>query len=490
MDVVGLLEDAVDVLRQAHEAVDDLHAVGNRQVVEAPPYQRHHGQDAALAGEDLGRRHADFRPAVVVNARLGHAADGRSHHVYQPQQQRPLAFRLAHGRQGIGRFAGLADGQHHGAGADAGLAVAHFAGDLDLYGEICQLLEHVSGVQTGVVAGAAGNDHQVLRPLHALFEHVVEAAEVGHALALHQAPAGGVGNRFGLLEYLLERVVRKALQVGVVGMPLDLFGVALHLLPGQRVDVETLGRDADDVVVFQIDHPIGQAQKGGDVAGDEHFVFPDADHHGRTAPRRHQLARVLRVHHHQSVGAGDLPQGVFHGVNEIPFVGLVDEMGEDFGIRLGGEAVAAAGELRAQALVVFDDAVVDEHDRAVAVGVRMGVGFAGLAVGGPTGVADADGSLEVLLRQPRRQPFHFAGYADTAHLILLDDGDTGRVVTPVFEPPQSLDEYWRGGLVSDVADDAAHGWSPKGNARGLWPANGVRRASGYNKTPVASTTPI
>ena len=121
-----------------------------------------------------------------------------------------------------------------GAGADVGLAVAHFAGDFHLHGEIGEFFENVASVQASVVAGAAGDDHQVLRRFHPLFEHVVQTAEVRHALAFDQAPAGGIGNGFGLLEDLLEHVVRKALQVGGVVLPLDQFGVALHLFPRPR----------------------------------------------------------------------------------------------------------------------------------------------------------------------------------------------------------------------------------------------------------------
>ena len=44
--------------------------------------------------------------------------------------------------------------------------------------------------------------------------------------------------------------------------------------------------------------------------------------------------------------------------------------------------------------VVFDDAVVHDDDVALAIAVRVGVLFGGAAVGGPAGVADAEGAID------------------------------------------------------------------------------------------------
>jgi hypothetical protein len=34
--------------------------------------------------------------------------------------------------------------------------------------------------------------------------------------------------------------------------------------------------------------------------------------------------------------------------------------------------------------------------------------------------------------------------------------DPGRIVTPVFNPPQALHQYWSGVTLSDVSDNPAH----------------------------------
>ena len=69
-------------------------------------------------------------------------------------------------------------------------------------------------------------------------------------------------------------------------------------------------------------------------------------------------------------------------------------MRDDFGVGLGGELVAFFNQLLLQAEIVFDDAVVHDHDLAGAVAVRMGIFFGGTSVRGPARVADAVGAVE------------------------------------------------------------------------------------------------
>ena len=73
---------------------------------------------------------------------------------------------------------------------------------------------------------------------------------------------------------------------------------------------------------------------------------------------------------------------------------LLDEVGDDFGVGFGDELVALGGEFALEVEVVFDDAVVDDDDAAGAVAMGVGVLFGGAAVGGPAGVADAEGAVE------------------------------------------------------------------------------------------------
>ncbi len=59
--------------------------------------------------------------------------------------------------------------------------------------------------------------------------------------------------------------------------------------------------------------------------------------------------------------------------------------------------------------VVFDDAVVDDDERAGAVAVGVGVFFGGAAVGGPAGVADAVGAVDGVLGEDFGEVAELAG---------------------------------------------------------------------------------
>jgi len=91
------------------------------------------------------------------------------------------------------------------------------------------------------------------------------------------------------------------------------------------------------------------------------------------------------------------------------------------------------------------------------VTMGMGVGVAGFAVGGPTGVGNAEGAIEAA-----QSVQFFFQHSHPAHRLgdlefTVEDGDSGGVVAPVFEALQSFEEEGPGGFVSDVSDDSTHG---------------------------------
>ena len=113
-------------------------------------------------------------------------------------------------------------------------------------------------------------------------------------------------------------------------------------------------------------------------------------------------------------------------------------------------------QLVLQVEVVLDDAVVHDDDLAGAVLVRMGVLFSRPAVRGPARVADAVDAFE-RLRVDRLLEVHELARASAAlDLPVADDGDARRVVTAIFEPPQSVDEDGHNFLRAEITDDSAH----------------------------------
>ena len=123
------------------------------------------------------------------------------------------------------------------------------------------------------------------------------------------------------------------------------------------------------------------------------------------------------------------------------------------GFRRETETVALGG---LEVLEILDDAVV--HDgHGIVADMGVGVGLARYAVGGPAGVGDADPAMRRTRRQRRFQGRDLAGRAHPLERPLIaDHGHAGRIVTPVFQPPQALHQGGGDVFRCDGADDAAH----------------------------------
>ena len=75
----------------------------------------------------------------------------------------PLAARLAHGGDGVGGFARLGDENRQIAGAGERIAIAELAGVIHFHRQLRQPLDHELAGQSGVPAGAAGGDVNLLQ---------------------------------------------------------------------------------------------------------------------------------------------------------------------------------------------------------------------------------------------------------------------------------------------------------------------------------------
>ena len=91
--------------------------------------------------------------------------------------------------------------------------------------------------------------------------------------------------------------------------------------------------------------------------------------------------------------------------------------------------------------------------------MRVSVALRRLAVGRPTGVSDTDAALQRPVAQDALQVAELPEGLPHHDLALIEDGDAGGVVAPVFETPQAVEENVHGAMLApDVADDSAHVW--------------------------------
>jgi len=284
-----------------------------------------------------------------------------------------------------------------------------------------------------VVGGAAGDDADALGL-------VEDLAGVGAETLLDEAAVGdtpfeGVGDGAGLLVDLLEHVVGVVAEVGGVGGELALFYFALDDFALAVVEGDAVLADVGDVALFEEDEAFGFGQQGGDVGGDEGFVFAEADDQGGAFSGGDEAVGLFVADHTQGVGAGEFLHGELHGAQQVGggFVFLVDLVDDDLGVGVGGEGVADLFLLPAQLLVVFDDAVVDDGNRSIAQ-VGMGVALARDAVGGPAGVGDAEVAADGREAQGFCQVCDLAFGAQALDVVMaVDEGDPGGVVAAVFE---------------------------------------------------------
>jgi hypothetical protein len=77
-------------------------------------------------------------------------------------------------------------------------------------------------------------------------------------------------------------------------------------------------------------------------------------------------------------------------------------------------------------------------------------------MGGPAGVADADGAVERLGLEPVLQIDQLALGAAPRQRAALDGGDAGGIIAALFQPLQRIHDKRRDRRVTDDTHDSAH----------------------------------
>ena len=180
-------------------------------------------------------------------------------------------------------------------------------------------------------------------------------------------------------------------------------------------------------------------QQGGDVRSDE--VFPLAQPHDQRAILAYgdDLIRMVPENDAQGKGAGQKVYSLPHRLHRVPVVAMVDQLGGDFRIGLGGEGVALLRKEFPQLHIVFHNAVV--HQRHPAALAQMGVGIhvAGFPMGGPAGMPHPDmaGQLGPFLGHvPKHlEPAPGLCYLDGS---ICGHADAAGIIAPVFQLMQGL----------------------------------------------------
>ena len=194
------------------------------------------------------------------------------------------------------------------------------------------------------------------------------------------APAQRVFDGARLLVDFLEHEVGILAALGIFGAEfepadLDLGGVGAKVL-----HLEPLGGDGGDIIIVEVHHLPGVGDDRVGVAGQEMLAVADADDKGRASAGADHGVGLLGADGHEAVGPDDFTQCVADGRGQrlrVEFpravlqVMLADKMSQHFSIGAGTEGVPGFEQPFLEAIVVFDDAVVDDGDLAGLVEVRM-----------------------------------------------------------------------------------------------------------------------
>ena len=357
--------------------------------------------------------------------------------------------------QGIGRFSGLGDSDQQSAFWHTDLTVTVFAGDLDLTGQARLLFYPVAGNHTGVVAGAAGDDVNIADQRQLAFSPGAEGG--GEDMIIREQAIQRVGDGGGLLKDFLEHKVLILALVHAQGRVLVLLHGVLHRLVLPVPDLVIVTGQADVFAFIQIDEAVGHLQQGQRVGADVMLAAADADDQRAAHPGAIQGVGFILMDDAEGEGAAQFGQRATQGAEHVLLTAVVvsQQVGDHFGVGLGGEYVAKFLKLQAQRVVILDDAVVDDSQTVGTM--RVGVLLTGLAVGCPAGMGDAQLARERLPGKPLFKLGDLAGGAGTIHRSgSIQRGDAGRVITAIFQPPQPLQQN-RGQVTrGDATYNSAH----------------------------------
>ena len=177
---------------------------------------------------------------------------------------------------------------------------------------------------------------------------------------------------------------------------------ALHLLARRVADHDGAFVEDHPVAVFQIGQTVGQRRQREGVGRQIHLAITVAitDSQRRAAPGTDHQVVLAGEDQRQTEGAFQALQGFRRRLDRThsPIQVIGHQMDDDLGVGFGLEEVIVALQFGLQVLIVLDDAVMDDGN--LARGMGMGVVLGRAAMGGPAGVADADGAGQTAAPEP------------------------------------------------------------------------------------------
>ena len=184
-----------------------------------------------------------------------------------------------------------------------------------------------------------------------------------------------------------------------------------------------------------------------------------AENQGRILLSGHDQLRKIGTQDTQSVAALQAAQRLTDSTDKIAgaLIIVAYQIGHHLRVRLRMEAKSLLLQIDTQLGFVLNDAVMHHSDLAAVGQMGMAVGIRRCAMGCPTGVADAHntgyGCAVFCLITKYLQPAFGLGYL---HFFIAMYADTGRVISPVFQLGQTLQQNGRRLPITCISNNSTH----------------------------------
>ena len=439
LDGMVCVQEALHLLGQVEELFEDeLDLLRRQRAPDLRELERDQRQERDLSGERLRRRDADLEAGARIEDSVDLTCDLRAELVGDRERSRALLAREPHCSDRVGRLAGLRDPDHERVLRQHGVAVTPLARDVRLDGNARPLLDDVAPDDAGVVRGAACDDHD---PAQVLDLQLVEPDPFQDELPASRAVADRLAHRFRLLVDLLEHERLVAALDGALVVPVDRLDLLVLDLAFIREEARAFGRDRDDLAVLDQLHPARLLEERGNRGCQEHLAFPDADDERALMARADEEIGMVVMDNDEGEVPFELAIDGAHGLQEIAFVVVLDQVHDHLRIRLGAEAMALGFERFLQLAIVLDDSV--QHDCEPAVVTtrqRVRILLVDGAVRRPARVAETVIRSGAVRAGGVLQKLEIANRAHVLEPAVLAQRDARRVVAAVLESLETVEQ--------------------------------------------------
>ena len=267
-----------------------------------------------------------------------------------------------------------------------------------------------------------------------------------------------ISQSLGLLVDLFVHVMLVMLQIDILQLHIQRrkdFGDLLRCKIGR---IHCPRTKADDLVVLEVGDLRGPVEEGAGIGSEEECVLAFTDKQWTTAPSGNQRFRVIRAKQSDAETPLNFSQSRPNTLHEI--IGFVvektDQMNEHFAIGLATELNSLLQKELTQHLVVFDHPVMYQCKTSRIIDVRVSILFAGSTVCCPTRVSNADLGLDWRCRQFFLQGLNTPHGSSKIYPTCTNDRNSRRVISPVLESLQALEEERCALLETNVTNNSTH----------------------------------